>query len=351
MRISPITIAVDAMGGYQAPEAIVAAVASASTQGDSHVYFTLVGDEDRINDQLYSHGHNPERIQVCHAPTSVIMSEPANVVHGQKSDASIMLACALVEQGHADAIVSAGHPGAAILSAIHHFELLPEVEKVALAAVYPTPRIRGPRGDRFSLILDVGATLRAGPKDLLSFALMGSAYSRVVKGLEQPRVALLSNSKESRIGPPEVVEAHQLLRAHPGINFYGNVQGNEIPRGEFDVIVCEGFVGDVALKLLEGAGDAALELARSAYDRKLHWKAGLKLLSGGISRIKSAFDFDEYGGAPLLGIDTTVILAHPDSHQKAFSNALKLAIRNVRSDLVAHVSASLSTDDTHVDPA
>lgn len=342
----PITIAVDAMGGYHAPDDIVAAVAEASKTGDPSVYFALVGDDGRISDLLWKCGHNPERIQVVHAETVVGMNEPASAVTDQKTNASIPVACALVAQGDADAVVSAGHPGAAILSARHHFSMLPNARKAALASVYPTPRIRGPNEDRFSLILDVGATLRADPEDLLSFALMGTAYSRLVKGLDRPRVALLSNSRESKIGPPEIVEAYALLRDHSEVNFYGNVEGNEIPRGDFDVIVCEGFVGDVALKLLEGAGDAALELARSAYDRKLHWKAGLKLLSGGIARIKNAFDFEEYGGAPLLGIDQTMILAHPNSTQKAISNALKLAIKNVRAGLTQEVAAALASSDT-----
>ncbi len=336
-----ITIAVDAMGGYHAPVDIVAAVAHASRVGDESVYFILVGDEVRISEALYQAGHNPERISVVHAGSVVNLNEPAAVSLEQKPDASISVACALVASGVADGLVTAGHPGAAVLAAMEVLKPLPGATRAALASVYPTPRARGPENDRLGLILDVGATMRATADDLVSFAVMGSAYARVVKGLERPRVALLSNSREARVGPPEIVAAYEMLRAHEDINFYGNIEGDEIPKGDYDVIICEGFVGDVALKLLEGTGEAAFDLARSAYERKLAWRMGLRLLSGGLKKIKTAIDFEEYGGAPLLGVDGVVILAHPKSRRKAIGNALKLAIKNVSAGLTAQVADAL----------
>ncbi|MEZ4462810.1 MAG: phosphate acyltransferase PlsX [bacterium] len=341
MAERPITIAIDAMGGYHAPADVVAAVAQASQVGDESVYFLLVGDEVRISDALYQAGHNPERISVVHAGSFVQLGEPAAAALEQKRDASVAMACALVAHGDADAVVTAGHPGAAVLAALEHLKMLPGATRAALASVYPTPRARGPQNDRLGLILDVGATMRARPEDLVCFASMGSAYARVVKGIERPRVALLSNSREARVGPPEIVAAYELLRAHPSLNFYGNVEGDEIPKGDYDVIVCEGFVGDVALKLLEGTGEAAFELARSAYERKMAWRMGLRLLSGGLKKIKTATDFEEYGGAPLLGVDGVVILAHPKSRKKAVGNALKLAIKNVRAGLTEQVAHAL----------
>ena len=329
----PITIAIDAMGGYNAPDDIIAAVAQASRVGDPNVFFCLVGDESIVTEKLYQTGHNPERISLVHAPTSIGMSEPAALALQQKPDASVAITCSLVAEGYADAVVTAGHPGAAILSAHAYFGHIPGVRRTALAAVYPTPRVSGPQKDRFSLILDVGATLRATPENLLDFALMGTAYARIVKGIAEPRVGLLSNSREATIGPPEVVQAHDRLRDHPEINFCGMIEGHHIPRGDHDVVVCEGYVGDVAIKLLEGAGDAAMELARSAYERHLRWRLGLRLLAGGLKKIKTAIEFEEYGGAPLLGLDQVMILAHPGSTQKAFGNALRLAIKNVRAQL------------------
>lgn len=342
MRERPITIAVDAMGGYHAPLDVVAAVAHASRVGDESVYFMLVGDEVKISEALYQAGHNPERISVVHAPSFIQLGEPAHAAVAAKPDASVALACALVANGDADAMVTAGHPGAAVLSALEHLKPLPHATRAALASVYPTPRARGPQNDRLGLILDVGATMRARPEDLVCFAKMGTAYARTVKGLERPRVALLSNSREARVGPPEIVAAYDMLRAHDAINFYGNIEGDEIPKGDYDVIVCEGFVGDVALKLLEGTGEAAFELARSAYERKVAWRMGLRLLSGGLKKIKTAIDFEEYGGAPLLGVDGVVILAHPKSRRKAVGNALKLAIKNVRGGLTINVAEALN---------
>lgn len=340
-----VTIAIDAMGGYEAPEAAIEAVArlSKSVPRRAPVSYLLVGDETRITEQLVRQSHNPEYISVVDATEVIGMGESAFDARERKPDASIHRALELVADGAADAIVSAGHPGAAVVASFHYFERIARVRRAAVASVYPTVRSRGRENDRFSLILDVGATLRAKPEDLVTFAVMGSAYSQLVAGVDRPRVALLSNSRESGIGPDNVVEAYRLLREEPSVHFHGNVEGHEIPRGEFDVIVCEGFVGDVVLKLLEGAGETALELARSAYERNIAWRAGLKLLGSALDRVKTAVDFEEYGGAPLLGLDEVVILAHPRSHARAIENAIKLAAKNVRADLPGRIARSLES--------
>jgi len=342
-RERSITLAVDAMGGYHAPRAVVAAVAAASQLGSGNVFFQLVGDEVRVSDLLYEFGHNPERISVIHAPQFIGLGEPAAQALERKPDSSLAIAAELVASGEAEGLVTAGHPGAAIVCAHRYFAHLEGVTRTALASVYPTPRVRG--NDRLGLILDVGATLRASAEDLQNFAVMGSAYARIVKGLDRPRVALLSNSREARIGPPEVVSAYELLREDSRVNFYGNIEGDEIPRGDYDVIVCEGFVGDVALKLLEGTGEAAFELARSAYEDKIAWRVGLKLLSGGLKKLKTAIDFEEYGGAPLLGLDKVVILAHPKSGKKAIANSLRLAIKNIRARLPDQIATVMNAGE------
>jgi glycerol-3-phosphate acyltransferase PlsX len=322
---------------------VVEAVASLSKQErpESPVYFSLVGDEAELTDILLSTSHNAERIHICHAPTTIGMGERARSACSDKPDSSIAEACRLCAEGLADAVVTAGNPGAAVLSAIERFGLLPGVHRAALAAVYPTPRERGETQDPFSLILDVGASLRADARDLVSFAVMGSAYAKVVSENAKPRVALLSNSRESTIGIEPVRDAYQKLSELEGVHFYGNIEGQDIPRGLVDVIVCEGFVGDVAVKILEGVSEAAFELARSAYKEKFAWKVGLKLLSGGLSRIKQITDFEAYGGAPLLGIDQVMIVAHPRSQHTAVENAIKLAIKNVRADLPSVIAQAL----------
>lgn len=336
----PVTVAIDAMGGYCEPADIVAAVAglSRARSGPGPVYFSLVGDEAVLSEALLGISHNPERIHVCHAPSAVGMAEPPQVALERKPDSSIAVACRLAAGGNAEAVVTAGNPSAAVGFANRHFGLLDGLTQPALAGVYPTPRERGAERDRFSLILDVGAQLRASADDLVGYALMGSAYARIVSQNPRPRVALLSTSREATIGVEPVRQAYERLRDHEHIHFYGCIEGHEIPRGIADVIVCEGFVGDVALKILEGVSQAAFELARSAYDRKFAWKVGLRLLSGGLKRIKQLTDFEEYGGAPLLGIDRVMIVAHPRSGRRAFENAIKLAIKNARARL-PHVIA------------
>lgn len=330
-----ITIAVDAMGGYSAPHDVVAAVAHASLHkdGDSPVYFALVGDEYRISEALFELNHNSERIQIYHAPTVVGMSERPQQAVEERRDSSIVKACKLVATGEADGLVTAGHPGVAVYAATQQFSLLEGTKKAALASVYPTPRVRGDQDDPFSLILDVGASLRASAEDLLSFGLMGTGYARIVSRNETPKVALLSNSRESNLGPEEVVKAYDLFSTHDRLNFYGNIEGQEIPRGLVDVIVCEGFAGDIAVKILEGVNEAAFDLARSAYHHKTAWRMGLRLLGGGIRQLKQLTDFEDYAGAPLLGLDRVVILCHPRSGKRALGNALRLAIKTIRADL------------------
>lgn len=333
------------MGGYDAPTAAIEAVASLSRQSPhrGQVYFTLVGDEAALTDALLHVSHNPERIQVCHAQTQVAMDEPASIAVARKQDSSLARACDLAARGAADAVVTAGNAGAAVRLAAERFDTLPSVRHAALAAVYPTPRERGGERDPFSLLLDVGATLRADEDDLVTFALMGSAYARIISRNEQPRVALLSNTRESTVGVPAITAAYRRLSDHPDVHFYGNIEGHEIPRGMADVIVCEGFVGNVTIKMLEGVSQAALDLARSAYQRRLLWKMGLRMLSGGLNQLKQITDFEAYAGAPLLGLDRVMIVAHPRSGSRALENAVKLAIKNLREDVPAAVAHALTS--------
>ena len=334
-RPAPITLAVDAMGGNNAPGEVVAAVAEASTERRSGrpVFFILVGDETRLTDELLEHGHNPERIRIRHAPEVVDPGESAQQALTEKTGCSIDVACRLVAEGRADGVVTAGHPGAAVLSGKRHLKRVPGTEHAALCSVYPTPRERGPKGDRFSLLLDVGASHSATADDLHSFALMGSAYSRVVSGLEHPRVSLLSTAAESGAGPPEVRRAAKMIGKDDRLNFFGCCEGHDIPNGRADVVVCNGYVGNVTIKILEGVSEAAFDLARAAYDEKLLWRMGLRMLSGGLDQLKRMTDFEEYGGAPVLGLEGVMIVAHARSGRKAVANALRLAIKNVKSEL------------------
>jgi phosphate acyltransferase len=334
-------IALDCMGGDQAPDEIVKGGAEASL-ARTDAELILVGDAPRIGAILAETRHDAERIRIHHAPDAVEMYEKPAEALAAKPESSILVAARLVAEGEADALVSAGNTGASVLASARSFRLVKGVRRAALAAVYPTEMRRGEKDDPFSLLLDVGATLDVTPDDLVSFALMGAAYAARISKNPRPRVALLSNGGEAGKGPAEIVEAHQLLLQHTGLNFIGNVEGIDIPRGTADVIVCSGFVGNVVLKMLEGVSETVLGLARYAYKEKLLWRAALGMLSGGIQRLKALTDWQEYGGAPLLGFDKLFIKAHGRSGGRAIANAVKVAHKAVSSGLTQDIEDKIA---------
>jgi len=335
-------IAVDCMGGDQAPDEVVKGAAEASLTRGPAVELILVGDAPRIGAILSETRHDAERVRIHHAPSAVEMYEKPGEALAAKPEASIVVAARLVAEGEADALVSAGNTGASVLASARSFRLIKGVKRAALAAVYPTEMRRGEKDDPFSLLLDVGATLDVSAEDLVTFALMGAAYAARISRNPRPRVALLSNGSEAGKGPKEIVEAHQLLLQHTGLNFIGNIEGIDIPRGTADVVVCSGFVGNVVLKMLEGVSETVLSLARYAYKEKLLWRAALGMLSGGIQRLKAITDWQEYGGAPLLGFDRLFIKAHGRSGAHAIANAIKVAHKAVASGLGADIEEKMA---------
>jgi phosphate acyltransferase len=336
----PVTVAVDAMGGDHAPDEIVRGVAALSLDAP-HIQTLLVGDAPRIAALLVRTRHDPQNISVQHAPDVVRMDEKPSEALERKPDCSVAVAARLVATGAADALVSAGHTGASVLACARHWNKIPGVRRAPLAAVYPTETRRGEKDDPFSLILDVGATLDVSAEDLVTFALMGSAYAARISKNPRPRVALLSNGSEAGKGPPPVVEAHRLLTSATDINFVGNVEGIDIPRGTADVIVCDGFVGNVVLKMLEGVSETIVRLAGYAYKERLIWRAGLMMLSGGMRRLKEITDWEQYGGAPVLGFDKLFIKAHGRSKSHAIANAVKVAAKAVQSGLATGIEDAL----------
>jgi phosphate acyltransferase len=335
-----VTVAVDAMGGDHAPGEIVRGVAQVSLESP-HIQTLLVGDARMVGSVLQTVRHNAERISVHHAEGVVAMDEKPNEALDAKPRCSVATAARLVADGKAQALVSAGNTGASVLACARVWRKIPGVRRAALAAVYPTEIRRGEKDDPFSLILDVGATLDVSAEDLVTFALMGSAYAARISKNPQPRVALLSNGAEAGKGPPEIVEANRLLSRHTDVNFIGNVEGVDIPRGSADVIVCSGFVGNVVLKMLEGVSETVVRLAGYAYKEKLLWRAGLMMLSGGFKRLKELTDWAEYGGAPVLGFDRIFIKAHGRSQARAVANAIKVAAKAGQADLAGQIEAAL----------
>ncbi len=340
MSQRPVTIAFDVMGGDHGPLEIVRGAAQL-TLDTPHIHAVLVGDRGLIDQALTQVRHHAERVAVHHAPEFVSMHEKPKAALDERPNASVLVAARLVRDGEADAMVSAGNTGAGVMACARTFTLIPGVRRAALATVYPTAVGRGEKNDPFSLILDVGATVDASADDLVAFAVMGSAYARIISKNENPTVALLSNGTEAMKGPARVVEAHQKLQHIPGLRFIGNVEGVDIPKGTADVVVCDGFVGNVCLKMLEGVSETVIELARYAYKEKLLWRAGLAMLSSGIERIKEVTDWEQYGGAPILGFDRLFIKAHGRSKSRAITNAGKVAARAVSKDLANAIQGML----------
>lgn len=337
-----VTIAVDAMGGDDAPGAIVSGAAEASLSTDATIL--LIGDRDEIRRLLDQVDHRASGIEIEHAPGRIPMDAKPRPALDADPEASLPHAARMVAGGTGpDALVSAGNTGAVVLSCADAFQRIPGVRRTALAAVIPTERRRGQKDDPFSLLLDAGATLRVGPEDLATFGVMGAAYASIVSRNPRPSVALLSNGSEPTKGTAEIVEAHPMLARLPGIEFIGNVEGVDIPRGRADVIVCDGFTGNITIKMLEGVYETVMNLARYAYRSRVSWKIAMMLLAGGIKQLKGITDWQQYGGAPILGFDRLCIKAHGRSGPRAIRNAIKVAVRCVDQDLAGRIADGVET--------
>src|SRR3989442_7649293 len=289
------TIAVDAMGGEHAPDDVVKGVAQVSLTTD--IECLLVGDERRIQNVLEGASYNPEHIAILHASDAIGMAEePREAV--KRRDASLVVGVRAVAEGRAQAFVSAGNAAACVLACAKHFRLLRGVRRPALASVYP--RQREHRGqDPLALLLDVGATVRCEAEELVHFALMGSAYARRISKIASPAVGLLNMGSEETAGCEALVAAHRRLRQLPVVNFVGNVEGNDLVRARADVIVCEGLLGNVALKLIEGISEVLYDLTHQAAKRRVTWRLGLRLLARGIEGLRALPHYTQYGGPPL----------------------------------------------------
>jgi glycerol-3-phosphate acyltransferase PlsX len=328
------------MGGDLAPEEVVRGAAEASLKLPG-AEIILVGDAAEVGRHLVRARHDGARVRVHHAPTLVEMDEKPAEALAAKPDSSIAIAADLVATGEGDAMVSAGNTGASVLACARRWKLLPGVRRAALASVYPTELRRGEKDDPFSLILDVGATIDATAEDLVTFAIMGSAYARVISKNKRPRVALLSNGTEAGKGPAAVVAAHKTLLEATELNFIGNVEGLDIPRGVADVIVCSGFVGNVVLKMLEGVSETILRMARYAHKERLTWRLALAALKPALDQLKEVTDWEQYGGAPLLGFEHLFIKAHGRSSARAITNAIRVASKAQSGDLCGVIAAGV----------
>jgi glycerol-3-phosphate acyltransferase PlsX len=323
-------IAIDAMGGDDAPGSIIdgALVAARHLQ----IGLLLVGDRALIERELARHpGAGALDLEILHTTEHVGMAEQASAALRRKPRASIRLAAEAVRDGRAAAFFSAGHTGGAVMAAIGTFGRLPGVDRPALATLVPTRQ-------QPAVLLDSGATVECRPQHLVQFAIMGAAYARIALGCEQPRVALLSVGEEEGKGNELTREAHQLLKTAP-IRFVGNVEGRHVYAGDADVIVCDGFTGNVTLKISEGLVETVEALLHAELQSTFGSQIGYLLSAQAFRRFRKRLDYSEYGGAPLLGIDGICIVGHGRSSPKAVRNAVTMAARAVRERLIEKLAA------------
>lgn len=326
-------IAVDAMGGDYAPGAIVAGAGLAAKQlTASGGEIILVGKEDVIRAELARQNLNLPNIGIHHAPEVVEMNESARLALRQKVNSSVTVSVDLVRDGIAEAAVSAGNSGAMMAAATMRLRCLPGVSRPAIAVVMPTPI-----GKR--IVLDAGANVDCKPEHLADFALMGSVYCEHAMGVKQPRVGLLSIGTESCKGNELTFAATELCRNMP-VNFIGNVEGNQIYQGEVDVTVCDGFVGNVVLKVTEGVGQELMDDMKAALKRNLWTKLGALICKPALKRMGNKYDYAEYGGALLLGVNGVCIVAHGKSDARATAAAIMVGARSAQSRVQERMSES-----------
>lgn len=326
-------IALDAMGGDLAPEETVRGAALAARELGMEI--VLVGDERRIEPVLSACEAEGLLLSVVHASEVVPINEhhPVEALRKMR-DASVLVATDLVVRGEASAVVSAGNTGAAMIASILRLKRIRGVDRPAIATVFPTT-------GGYCLLIDGGANSECRPHHLLSFALMGAAYAERVMGRSSPRVALLSNGEEGTKGTELVIASHELLRKS-GLNFIGNIEGKDIPFGRADVVVTDGFTGNVVLKLAEGVGEAIVSMLKESVSESIVYKVGALLMRPALRSLARRMDYSEYGGALLLGVNGVAVIAHGRSRAKAIKNAIRAAKAACDGHVTESIAARIS---------
>lgn len=326
-------IALDAMGGDLAPRSTVCGALAAAKE-NSAITVVLVGDEQAIRSHMP--GEMPANIEIVHT-TEIIEAddEPVRAVR-RKKDSSLVVAVSMSGDKKVDAAISAGNTGALMTAGLLYAKRMEGIERPALAAYIPN------RKGRVTLTLDVGANMDAKPAHLVQYAVMGSLYAEKVLGFERPTVGLLNVGTEEAKGNDLTKTVFPLLK-EADLNFVGNVEARDVMEGACDVLVCDGFVGNVLLKSIEGAASTIFSVLKQEFTSSLINKVGAAILKPALVRFKKNMDYAEYGGAPLLGLGSPVIKAHGSSGEKAIKNAILSAARFVNHDVNTEIQQALLT--------
>ncbi|MBI3326824.1 MAG: phosphate acyltransferase PlsX [Nitrospinae bacterium] len=328
-------IAVDAMGGDKGPGPLIEGALLAAREFGSQI--VLVGDEHLLETELKVRANGSRLLAIRHASQVIDMGESPASAFRKKKGASIRVATEMVQAGEAHAVISAGHTGATLMAATVILKPLQGIDRPAIATLLPT--MQG-----HSIIVDVGANVDCKPLHLYQFGIMGSVYAKYLLNQARPRVGLLSIGEEDNKGNEITKEAFQMLRKS-SLNFVGNVEPKGVYRGFADVVVCDGFIGNIALKISESFAEMLESALKEAFTRDTRSKAGYLLLKPSLARLKQKMDYAEYGGAPLLGVNGTCLIAHGTSSPKAIKNAIGLTERLLTHQVNTHIQEDLAANE------
>lgn len=326
-------IVLDAMGGDNAPAVEVEGAVQAVEEFGHELI--LVGDETRIRKELEKYSYPQDKILLKHASEVIEMHDPAAISVRRKRDSSIVVGLELLKKDQADAFISAGNTGAVVCAATLSLRLLPGIERPGIAIVIPT--LKGN-----SLIIDVGANITPKPIHLLQYGIMADAFSQYILGKSNPTVGLLNVGEEESKGTEFIKEAHTLL-SESKLNFTGNIEGRDVYAGKVDIILCDGFVGNVILKISESVADTIWQSLKQEIKANFIATIGAVLSSPAFNELKRKMDYSERGGAPLLGVDGRCVISHGSSSPKAIKNAIRVAAEFVKQDVNKHIVEELES--------
>ncbi|MBQ2936983.1 MAG: phosphate acyltransferase PlsX [Lachnospiraceae bacterium] len=332
-----VKVAVDAMGGDNAPTEIVKG-AIAAVNENTNVKVFLVGQEEIVRKELSAYTYNNEQVEVVNATEVIETAEPPVMAIRRKKDSSIVKAMNLVKEGICDAYVSAGSTGATLVGGQVIVGRIKGVERPPLAPLIPTEK-------GCALLIDCGANVDARPSHLIQFAKMGSVYMEHVVGIKNPRVAIVNNGAEEEKGNALVKETFPLLKNCPDINFIGSIEARDIPTGYADVIVCEAFVGNVILKLYEGVGGTLIKMVKQGMMTSLRSKIGALLVKPALKETLKAFDLEQYGGAPMLGLNGLVVKTHGSSKSVEIKNSILQCITFTEQNINEKIKEKITMEE------
>ncbi len=324
-------IVIDAMGGDNAPFATVKGAIEAIKS--YNIDIILTGNKPIIENQLARHDYIKEKIEIVHCSEEITNDDRPVAAIREKKDSSMAVALRLVKEKKADAVISAGNTGALLAGGLLILGRIKGIDRPALAPPYPTT-------EGMSVLIDGGANSDCKPRNFLEFGIMGSVYAEKVLEIKKPRVCIVNIGIEEEKGSEIVKEAYKLCKTGP-FNFKGNIEARDIPGGYADVIVCDGFTGNVILKLTEGLAGSIFKLLKEEFVKNTFRKMGALLLKSGLKDFKKQFDYTEYGGAPFLGVKEVLIKAHGSSDEKAIKNAIRQGIKFIENDVIDDITKKL----------